>query len=1213
MLDRADAQHALEELISKRHGQGFDQRNSEADIREQLVVPLLRDVLGWNTNDHREFSRERYSRGAGVADCVCLIENVPVLYVEAKRLGVIPSPAELRRTRLFYTQEEEQALRYARRSTDMRPGERWTVLTNFDRLRVFEATTEQEVFAFESPEALLEGLDKLLLLGRPGVLDGSLRRELALRGKPEVDEEFRQALNEWRLRLAQDIYDRNPGVELGEIQRAVQRLLDRLIILQFAADIDALGPSDPVREILARNPAMRDARALVEPHPLKGELLRVSRRFDAMYNTSLFAPGHPVEDLDVGDDALRLVMESIAGQSFRRLDADILGTTYETYLGHVLVVKDGHLSLDLRPEIRRQGGVYYTPRHVVEHIVRTTIAPLLEAVETPEEVDTIRVIDPSCGSGSFLIRAFDVFADWYEVENGKRKARLELGPAGQTALEELGPQPIHDFGRRILERNLYGVDIDPEAAEIATVNLIMQALRRGPGGLDLGRLPLLLGQNIKVGNSVIPGMPATSPRPLREAYDAGADVLTEIRDTRARLAAARDPNDEHHYAAQVAQLTRDVRSKLDELLPAAGIEPQRRSPFHWPVEFPEVFDPAAADIDRGFSVVVGNPPWQGFQGDAEDRPYLGRQYGTAVGRFDVYVPFIELALNLLREGGVLGYITPSNFLLRDYGLELRRLLKGTVTVRQLIDWGHVQVFAGATNYSLIVVLDKRPAAPDSAVSYMRETYDHDMARPHPQADLADEGWVFLTPAEAALFQHLEEASTARLGDVCRGAGGTSGLAEGIITGQNDVFLLEPDQAQRLRLEADFVRPCVKGEDVTRWLVTPPYRTLVYPYSAEGEVISEDRLRQATNTFGWLSRHRRIRSSDGGLAGRGYFDRSRKQWYELWNQRSPGLLDVSKLITPEVNDRPEFAVVEPEVAFTNSVTSATPAPGGGLCLEFLAAQLNSRVLALYHARHSVPKANGFLIYTPAFLKQLPVVVTDMSNRRQRALHDEIVDQVHHAAAIVQELADLDVDFAPRLRQFAIERRSVQGLLNRFGADAVEILIAEPGDVRRLTVTAGDMGSLHISAQVRLRARQYERGEFDEVPILRIRITEPYDSFLRYYLPVWQDVVRQEHRPRRRRRRGRGPISPTVATAVLSIPLPDISDEDIRAVVADHQPVVDRRSELKELLMTAEAEIEERLFDLFGLDDEMRESVRQYRPPAELFAEQRHQPRAAIDVA
>ena len=1185
-MDRIAAKAALEALVARRRTTRYTNRTSESDIRSTLIEPLLHDVLGWDTAELDEYSREAYSRGAGYADSVCLHNGAPVIFWEAKRLGAIPAVTDLRRARKFYSEGEEQALRYARRSAAMKQGERWTVLVNFDRVHVFEATTEERVLTFESPEDLLDRFDELLLLSKDAVVGGVLVREVARRKKPDIDEEFRDALNSWRLSLAQDIYDQGPPTftaadgapDLGPLQAAVQRLLDRLIILQFASDVDALGDEDPLRELLRLTEPAPDSRALVPRPTLRASLMEVFRRFDGFYNTTLFSPGHPVETMPISDPVLRAIVDGIASQSFRRLDADILGATYETYLGHQLRLRDGRMLLELRPELRRQGGVYYTPRHVVDEIVGRTLRPLLEGATTVADVDAIRVIDPACGSGSFLIRAFDAFADWYDAENVQRAQRSAA--TGQATLADIEDLPISGYGRRILERNLYGVDLDPEAAEIATVNLVLQALRRGRGQVELGRLPLILGQNIKVGNSVVPGYAGAS-----EAVQAELRGLEGERRAlllaRASVRELTDSSEERARLAAEDQSAMAHRARPMEALSAEGVRETRR-PFFWQLEFPEVFDPVLPVEQQGFSVVVGNPPWIGFYGANEDRPYLEAHYQTAVGRFDIYVPFIELAIGLLKPGGRLGLITPSNFFLRDYGVVLRRVLRDEVTVETVLDYGHAQLFRGATNYPAILIAVNATPREDTMLTYIRVGDSTGRGRAHPQVELPDSGWVFLTEDEASLIAHVDGVGATKLGDICRLNRSESGLAEGVITGNNGVFLLDRDTVAGHGIESTFLRECVKGEDVRRWSIPAPKRLLIYPYDADG-LVAEDRLRDvAPNTHRWLSFYR-PRRSPAGLAGRDYFDRSGKEWYELWNERREGLLSVPKLLTAEVSDRPRFALVGSAIAFTNSVTSANPTASSGVCREYLAGVLNSRLMAIYHSRHSVPKANGFLIYTPAFLENLPIAMPDMANEAERELHDGVVGSVTELGDVVTRRRDLVTDFKYYVDELPVAADTVHTLLNRFRADAREVLVAEPGTLHDVGIRR-DGASIVVTGRCRLSGVAYGHGEFDTLDLLRATIPEPFATFLERLIPGST-------------RFGRGVRGRSLGSRAGDVIIPTVDETGMRAALARYEPILAEAHRLDARGAELETVVDELVVQLYRLTPEMIETLAVAELPAD----------------
>jgi N-6 DNA Methylase/Eco57I restriction-modification methylase/TaqI-like C-terminal specificity domain len=1169
---------ALKALVEKARSPDYGTGVSEASIFEQLIVPLLRDVLGWNTESRSEFDRQTYARGAGFADGVLSLDGHPAVYIEAKRFGRIPAVAELRGRASFYSTDEEQALRYARRSAGMRDGERWTLLTNFNRLRVFEATREERVLAFETPEELLDRFDELMLLSREGVRGGQLRRHLELQRRPDIDTDFREAVLSWRLSLSRHLYNLNrqrfaPGgsLTLKDLQASVQRLLDRLIIIQFAADIDALADEDPLRDLLSRTAPSRFSGSLVEPPSLREALFSAFRRFDQFYNTTLFAPGHVLEDLEIGDAELRELLESLAGQSFRRLDVDILGATYETYLGHDLAIDDGQVVMETRRETRKTGGIFYTPRSVVRLIVDRALRERLSRITRPEEIDAIKVVDPACGSGSFLIEAFNAFADWYEAENRRRQAASES--AG--TLDELPPPPILDYPRRILESNLYGVDLDPEAVELAAVNLILQAMRRQGGRLK--RLPMVLGQNVKAGNSLVPGY-FRDRRPPPEAAEALALAVS----ARRRLRMAYDPSSET-LALTEAQETCAAAAAWGhsphDVPIAAG------TGFVWEAEFPEVFDPALPSSSQGFAVVLGNPPWIGFQGDVRDREYLERAYSTGSGRFDVYVPFMELASEVAQDGGSIGMITPSNYFLRDYGTALRKRLAEHETIEEIIDFGSEQLFRGATNYPAITIWRRAPSPAEHALRFWRSD-EAGESQPFIQANLRSDGWQFWTSDEAELLEHLTQLDFVEsLGAVCQLDSGGSLLAEGVVTGQNEVYLLPREKAASLRLEQDLLRPCVKGSDVRRWSLPPSAKVLIYPYHSDAP-LSEEELRTRPNIYGWLSSRRQVPSREGGLAGRAYFDSSNKRWYELWNQRTAGLLDVRKLITSEVAAEPRFAIAPAETAFTDSVTSATPSPASGICVEYLAGILNSRLMALLHARFSVPKANGYLIYRPAFLERLPIARLDLAKPDHRRLHDEIVQAVTAAIEASRALDTVDADFARRISDFTVTGRTLAAELNRYGPDARQNLNPHGGTLQTMRVRR-EVGALLIWGTARVAGENVAR----DVDLLRVSVPEPVASFIELYLPVATQFSGQRN-PRR-----------TLSARVSEVLLPDMSVAEMGAAVAGQREQLELVARLAAEIRNAEEAVNLAVGKAYALTDRMMAAVMDYVPPAR---------RTAVDV-
>lgn len=774
MPAEAQARRRLNALIDKYEALSAEDRKklSEADVVHQFINELLEHVLGWPIKDPARFRYELYTQ-AGRPDLTLLPENGGTIFVEAKKFGVIKqleqarftvsgaiTPGQLALPGMANdrTAEEQQAINYAFQNNGT-----WAILTNFEKLRLFNARRDWLVLSFEEPSAYRRDFDLLWQLAYPNVLKGSLDALSNQRHTAEVDVEYLAFINEWREKLARDVLAHpaanpwafeNGELDLPLLRAVVQRYLDRLVLIRFAEDHLVITPGTlrSFYDLRVQSPYTFSMDEFID---------RFARRFDENHNSALFAKD-VVDEAVFSDDVLLPLVAKLYEARYRAMSPDILGNTYEQYLGKALALDNGSVTTRDNLETRKKQGSYYTPQVIVRYLVDNSLGRLLygtrdgrpdgepvegETRKTAADIRNLRVIDSACGSGSFLIYAYRVLSEFYERElerlNREMMARTDaLAARGVSPMDiriELSPykaeiERIQDFPRLILETHLYGVDLDPQAAEIAVVNLIMRAMERQHRSK---LLPLILNQNVKVGNSLV-GLRPDDPRVLEHA-----EALAKLRALRLALLAAPHGPEQDAVRVELERETAALKALLNAHLAGHFADLERARPFHWGVEFPEVFYDERGGLlpENGFSAVIGNPPWEILKPDLREfyaqfderiesrlnrrevedrieeldredprRRALFEAQTTLIERTAAYVRacgdytrqgrgdtathklFLERMYALLRDGGRIGYVVPSG-IYTDLGTkDLRELLLNEGNIQYIFSFSNERFF-----------------------------------------------------------------------------------------------------------------------------------------------------------------------------------------------------------------------------------------------------------------------------------------------------------------------------------------------------------------------------------------------------------------------------------------------------------------------------------------------------------------------------------------
>ncbi len=644
---------------------------NEARLRIEFLNPFF-EALGWDINNRQGYA-EAYK---------------DVIYEDAIKIGKATKAPDycfrIGGTRKFFVEAKKPAVNLKDASEPAFQLRRYawsaklplSVLTDFEEFAIYDCRIKPDhedkaatarIMYLTHADYLQRWEEIASIFSREAILKGSFdtyaEATKGKRGTAEVDTAFLQEIESWREMLARHLASRNKQLTQRELNFAVQMTIDRIIFLRICED---RGIEEYER-----------IRALVKGTNVYQRLCNLFIEADQRYNSGLFhfqkekdvpeppdtlTPNLIIDDKPLKDIITRLYYPD-SPYEFSALPANVLGQVYEQFLGKVIHLSPSHqVQIEEKPEVRKAGGVYYTPTFIVDYIVRHTLSNLLEGKKPGPRggASKIKIVDPACGSGTFLIGAYQYLLDWHRdryVEDGPEKHRKELyqGPGGLWLLTT-------QEKKRILLNNIYGVDIDPQAVEVTKLSLLLKVLEGESNQSLIAQLSLFkeralpdLDRNIKCGNSLI---------------------------------------DSNFYNTPT--------------LPLFDEETQYRiNAFDWSRAFPEAF----SGDDPGFDGVIGNPPYIRIQALKEWAPleveYYKKAYKAAAkGNYDIYVAFVEKGLSLLNKQGQLGFILPHKFFNAQYGEPLRALISRNHYLSEVVHFGDKQVFEQATTYTCLMFLDK---------------------------------------------------------------------------------------------------------------------------------------------------------------------------------------------------------------------------------------------------------------------------------------------------------------------------------------------------------------------------------------------------------------------------------------------------------------------------------------------------------------------------
>lgn len=979
----------------------------ESQLRQEFIDPLLR-ALGWDVDNEQGFA-EAYKDvihedaikvgGRTKAPDYCLrIGGTRKFFLEAKKPSVNiqqdASPAyQLRR----YAWSSKLPL---------------SVLTDFEEFAVYDCRIKPHqndkasvarvmFFGFEE---LAEKWDEFAaIFSREAILKGSFDRYAETnkrkRGTAEVDAAFLAEIESWREELAKNLALRNE-IEQRDLNFAVQRIIDRIIFLRIAEDrgIEEYGR---LQSLLNGDKAYR-------------RLVEMFYRADERYNSGIFhfeadkerdePPDELTTDLQVDDKVVKEIVRHLyypeSPYEFSVLSADILGQVYEQFLGKVISLTSGHRAkVEEKPEVKKAGGVYYTPTYIVDYIVEQTVGKLLEG-KTPKQASKLRVLDPACGSGSFLIGAYQYLLDWH------LKWYIENDPANRKDIyqDHAGVQRLTlDKRKEILLDNIYGVDIDAQAVEVTKLSLLLKVLE-GVNRESIDRQLKIfhkhralpdLGKNIKCGNSLI-----------------GPDF---------------------YHGRQLSLLDDEDRYRVNA--------------FDWSGK--DGFQ--AIMKSGGFDAVIGNPPYVRQESISEFKSYFSKHYETFDSTADLYVYFVERALKLTRPNGFQCFIVSSSFLRSNFGRRLRQFVAKNGSIVRLTDFGGLSVFAAAKDTYVCVPCIKRDVRARrievARITELPQEASHILTSPTaysvPSKQFSANAWQLEHPKVRALFNRIATTGVP-LGTFVNGE-----IYMGVKTGLNAAFEIDDSEANAIlesdKKAAEIVRRFLGGQDIRHYAVLDRRRFLIaipngWTRKAMGVARKLDNVSE-TAAWRWLrDAYPSVATHLQPFANEARCRRDQGQyWWELRPCDYYDKLDQPKIIYPDIAKSPRFALEEGSTWIRNTAYFLSTSD------KYLLGLLNSKLLWFCLARIAIPfgvRAGEFRYRLfSQYVKQLPVHVSRPEDKSRR---NEIVSDVTQMIELQRRLPALRSGHAKTVleRQIeAVDRQIDQLVYELYGLTDEEIRLVE----------------------------------------------------------------------------------------------------------------------------------------------------------------------------
>lgn len=969
-----EAPEIIKELVEKFERNFKAYKNpeyKEEQLKQEFLNPFFK-ALGWDVDNtsnaapqYRDVIFEdsiKVAGGTKAPDYCFTLSGRRMFFVEAKKPSVnlkegIKPAYQLRRyawsAKLplsILTDFEEFAIYESRtrpKKTDRTSTGRIMYITYKDYVEKWD-----EIYSIFSYEAV-----------RNGSFDNYSEGTKKKRGTQEVDDVFLSEIETWREILAKNLALRNKELTVEELNYSVQQIIDRIIFLRMAED----------RGIEKYGKLLK----LLTVDDIYDGFCKMCKDADVKYNSGLFnfkeekGRKHPDKltlTLNIDNGVLRTILKSLyypdSPYEFSVLSPEILGNVYEQFLGKIIRLTPSHMAkVEEKPEVKKAGGVYYTPQFIVDYIVENTVGRLCDG-STPNKVSELKILDPACGSGSFLLGAYTYLLKWHldYYSNLKDKNRLKdkiyKGKDGEWHLT------IQEK-KKILLNNIYGVDIDSQAVEVTKLSLLLKVLEGENRDVLETQQKLFkeralpdLENNIKCGNSLV-----------------GPEIYN---------------NDKLNLSRE------DV---------------QNINAFDWNDEFSEIM------LNGGFDAIIGNPPYVRQETLGALKDYF-KDYAVYHGSADLYTYFIEKGLNLLNNNGFFSYIVANKWMRANYGNPLRKWLKSH-RIHEIIDFGDLPVFLKAAAYPCILVLSKQNPTNKFKVTKVKELdfinledYINENNYFIETSYLNNDGWNLVDEKTKKLLDKLHNNST-NFKNYLNG-----NIYRGIISGLDDAFVIDSNTRQKLITEdsksSKIIKPYMIGRDIKRYKNPETDRYLIF--MPKGWTNAK---RENNSAIKWLEDNYPAIANylkPFSTAAKKRYDKGDYYW-ELRKCDYYNEFEKPKIIYLKFQVKPAFTFDE-KGYYPNSAVWIIPSDD-----KYLLGILNSKLGWFMISNYCTQIRNGYqLIYK--YLQNIPIHNIDFNNKADVALHNKIVSLVEQMMQLNENLSEATIPSEKKMIERQIDAADKQ---------------------------------------------------------------------------------------------------------------------------------------------------------------------------------------------